>query len=258
MSLMEIEVLFEGTTEENVLRAFSNEVVVTTEKGKPKQIKQSGKIFDHRLILTNVGGKDKMTAALESAIEFSKTDPEITKRIIVWLDLDDKQIVDRCSSIIGVVKKFANNPEFDPLPKRDNVFALRSGPGNLQLVLHIASHKYQKSFNIATTDDYVLDLACREATANGLLGSCRRDDWTITTDKLIGKIKHEIPDLLQRNGLPLLPEAKEYVKLYGAVLSLAVSPNFFAAKTLKHANEDDIREVFAALIAAIEYLESSS
>jgi hypothetical protein len=256
---IEIEVLFEGTTEENVLREFSNEVVVT-EKGKPKQITQNGKIFNHRLILNNVGGKDRMPAALEGALEVFDVLSSDTKRILVLLDLDDKQLDDHRKSILHTVKKFVADVEFDPLEKYENVFVVRSGASNLRIVLHIAHYRCDEhcdtknKFNIATTDDYVLNLAFRQTTANGLLDSCRRDGWTITPDKLIDKIKYELPNLLTSNGIPLQPEAKEYVKLYGAVLSLAISPNRFAAKTLAHAQKEDIREVFASLIAAIEYL----
>jgi hypothetical protein len=178
--------------------------------------------------------------------------------------LDDKELDDHCKSIIHVVKKFHADARFDPLPDYANVFVVHSVPANLQIVLHIANYRCdthcqeQEKFSIATTDDYVLNLAFKETTANGLLESCRRDGWTIKPESLIAKIKKELPDLLTRNGIPLQREAKEYVKLYGAVLSLAISPNRFAAKTLAHAQEQDIREVFASLIAAIEHLGNES
>jgi hypothetical protein len=252
MSPTEIEVLFEGTTEENALRGLCSEVRRDGTIVRPP-------ICRHPIKFTNAGGKNKIPVALESALELLSIRPDAIQKLLVLLDLDDKVIDDCCRSIIGVVKRFASDAEFDLLSKEmNNVFTLRSGPSNLRLALHIASYRYQESFSIATTDDYVLDLAFREATAGKLLESCKRSDWTITADKLVGKIRSEIPDLPRSNGIALLSEAKEYVKLYGAVLSLAVSPNFFAAKTLKHAKEEDIREVFAALIAAIEYLGSES
>jgi hypothetical protein len=70
---------------------------------------------------------------------------------------------------------------------------------------------------------------------------------------VISKIEHEIPSLLNRNGIPLL-EAKDYVRLYAAVLQEHTSPPTFAKKTLAHAEPDDVREIFAPLLAAVEFV----
>jgi hypothetical protein len=84
-----------------------------------------------------------------------------------------------------------------------------------------------------------------------------RTDWNITPQRLIEKITKEIPALLTQNGIPLRPHAKDYVRFYAAVLSLHTSPPVFAEKTLAHAKEDDIKEIFAPLLAAIQHLETA-
>jgi hypothetical protein len=202
-----------------------------------------------------------MPKALEGVLEVFDVSNN-TKRILVLLDLDGKQLDDHSKRILYIIKKFVSDAEFVPLEKHENAFAVQSSASNLRIALHIANYRCDEhcddknKFKIATIDDYVLNLAFRETTAQGLLESCRRDGWTITPEKLIAKIKRELPRCLTRNGIPLKPEAKEYVKLYGAVLSLAISPNRFAAKTLAHAKKEDIQKVFASLIAAIKFLEN--
>jgi len=252
MSLTEIEVLFEGTTEENVLNQLRNDVTYGGAVTRSRICQQTIK-------LTSAGGQGNLPRKLQAILKDLPLSPEVTKRLLVVWDLDNHEVSARCGSVIDVVKKVAPGAYLEPLAGFDNVYVLRSGPENLRLGLHVSCHRYDDSFCKATTDDYVLKLALRESTASKLLEDCKRNkpDWTITSTQLINKITREIPALLKANGIPSLPEAKEFVRFYAAVLSLHTSPAVFAAKTLHHAEETDIKEIFAPLLAAIQHLETA-
>ena len=100
----------------------------------------------------------------------------------------------------------------------------------------------------------MLNLALRYSTAESFLQKNRDRKWTISADALINKVRREIPALLQKNGIPPLGEAKDYVRVYAAVLQIDTSPPIFAEKTITHAQESDIQEVFAPLLAAAQFL----
>jgi hypothetical protein len=178
-------------------------------------------------------------------------------RILVMRDLDSHQgrTVDRlCESVLNIVRRHHNESSLIPHPNHDNVFALQTELSGLRLALHIANRPYRRDFIKSTIDDYVLNLSLRRLSAQALLHECRRDDWTLTAEQLLNKVQNEIPALLVGNGIPRLIEAKEYVRLYAAVLQIATTPAVFAAKVLAHAEENDIREVFAPLLAAAQFL----
>lgn len=250
MDSIEIEVLFEGATEEKVLGQLSREIRHSDEIIREK-------ICHQPLKLTSAGGQGKIPAELRRILQNLSLFPETTARLLIVWDRDDKDNSVRCDSVLGVVREFARNARWENSPDFDNVYLLCNGPDNLRLALHIAADCCYPSFQKATTDDYVLKLALKESTAARLLDDRKRNrpDWKITTPQLIEKITKEIPDLLKQNGIPLLPDAKEYVRFYAAVLALHTSPPVFAEKTLAHAKEDDIKEIFAPLLAAIQHLE---
>lgn len=185
--------------------------------------------------------------------------------ILVLRDLDshnNKTVDSICSSTLSLVRRHDISASLEPLPEHDNVFRLRSNTPRLRLILHIACHGcFQQSIK-TTIDDYVLTLALRPATAKLLLERKRKSgllqqpqrNWEIGEAELIEKVKQEIPDLLHKNKIPPLMEAKEYLRFYAAVLQDHTTPAVFASKVLTHAEEQDIREVFAPLLAAIQLL----
>ena len=150
----------------------------------------------------------------------------------------------------------SQNVSLTAYDRHDNVFTFQVTDPNIKVALHIATHRCLGHFIKSTVDDYVLDLALRDGTAESFLQKKKNHDpnWTISADTLINKVRQEIPALLQKNGIPPLEEAKDYVQFYLAVLQMPTSPPIFAEKTMAHAQKSDIQEVFAPLLAAAQFL----
>jgi hypothetical protein len=179
--------------------------------------------------------------------------------ILVLRDLDTHRTISGLrDSISNIVRQHISDASLVVHPTHHNVFTLQAGISGLRLALHIASQRYHQGFIKSTIDDYVLNLALRGTTAQSLLQDCRSEDWTITADQLMNKVRDEIPALLSQNGIPRLVEAKEYIRLYAALLQTHTSPPVFAQKAVAHARDDDLREVFAPLLAAVQSLEADS
>jgi hypothetical protein len=145
---------------------------------------------------------------------------------------------------------FSAEVNFQPHAGHPNVYGLVLPKPDLRMAIHLATYKWQPEFINATIDDYVLDLALREATAAALLTP---KQWPTTPQQIIRKVTTRIPALLQENGIPLR-EAKEYVRLYAAILQEHTSPSVFADKTVANAEEADKHAIFAALLAALGFL----
>ncbi len=204
----------------------------------------------------------KLRLAVRAWVESSKTSREAL-RILVLRDLDThegKTIDDICKSTIDVIRPYDRNAQLLPPETHGNVFALKTELPDLQLALHIANQCYLESFVKATIDDYVLKLAMLESTATALLQNKKEAgtrqkpnrDWQIDAPALQRKIMEEIPQLLRQNKIPAMLEAKEYVRFYSTLLQEGLSPATFAGKVLAHAEEHDIRAVFAPLLTAIQ------
>ncbi|MGH9833622.1 MAG: hypothetical protein ACREBD_07215 [Blastocatellia bacterium] len=148
----------------------------------------------------------------------------------------------------------SQNVSLSPHDKHENVYTFQAIDPNIKVALHIAIYCCLDHFVKSTVDDYVLNLALRNHTPESFLQKNRKRDWTIAAEALIDKVQQEIPALLQKNGIPPLGEAKDYVRLYAAVLQMHTSPPVFAERALAHAQESDIREVFAPLLAAAQFL----
>lgn len=88
----------------------------------------------------------------------------------------------------------------------------------------------------------------------GLQQKPQRDWQEVTEDKIISKVQQEVPALLLSNKLPPLIEAKEYLRIYATILQEHLSPAVIAGKILANADEKDLCEVFAPLLAAIQFL----
>ncbi len=207
---------------------------------------------------------DKLRVQLARWVALLKESPE-PLRVLVLRDLDKhtgKTVERLCQSVLSIVQRQQPDAELIKHGQHDNVFTLRTGLNGLSLTLHLANRFYDPSFVKATIDDYVLELALHPATAARLLESQRAAgqrqqpprDWPITPSALIEKVTREIPALLQKNQIPPLLEAKEYLRFYATLLQLHSSPQTFAGKVLEHAQEPEIRTVFAPLLAAIQSL----
>jgi hypothetical protein len=138
--------------------------------------------------------------------------------------------------------------------RHDNVCAFQAADPNIKVALHIATYRCLGHFIKSTVDDYVLNLALRYGTAESFLQENRNRNWSIGAETLINEVRREIPSLLQKNGIPQLREARDYARLYAAVLQMDTSPPVFAERTMAHAQEGAIQEVFAPLLAAAQFL----
>ena len=81
----------------------------------------------------------------------------------------------------------------------------------------------------------------------------RKKQWQASPEQIIRKVTDRIPALLQENGIPVR-EAKDYVRLYAAVIQEHTSPATFASKVVANAADGDKQDIFAPLLAALNFL----
>lgn len=239
---MKNEIIYEGQTEEKVCRKIAeilqlSDTDFTSSNGKKNlhnltRTKLRENLLKNQpfglLILQDLDSHDEET---EEKILQSQTD-------LLQRFFDERQIT--------------TDPfNFERNPTHPNVHTISIPDLDFCLVLHIATKRWHQNFIKSTIDDYVLELALRPDTVEKLAESI-----PISPDKVIAKITQEIPDLLKANanGQDNLTEAKDYVRLYAAVLQLHTSPAVFAGKTMANAAEQDIRDVFQPLFTAFEFV----
>lgn len=145
---------------------------------------------------------------------------------------------------------FSEQVQFQQNPTYPNIYSLTLQEAELRLALHLATYKWKETFVNATIDDYVLALSLYETTVASLL---RKKKWKTTSEQVIRKVTERIPALLGDNGIPLC-EAKDYVRLYAAVIQEHTSPATFAKNILANAEVAARQEVFASLFAALSFL----
>lgn len=241
---MTVHVFAEGNTEERVLEGINRRVIpglnpiVVPGKGKDQVNRQ-------------------MVATLAPLLQ--RGDPI---RCLVLRDLDEDAGETVTAIVQGVgdaVRKMVQQrmPDSPPVtlsphPDHASVHTLALSRPDLRLALHVATHRWRAEFIKATIDDYVLALATQPTTASALIAG---KGWSTTADEVLRKVTVEIPSLLAGNGIPL-QEAKDYVRMYAAVIQEHTSPPVFAGRTLAHADEADLHRILAPLLAAIEFLRS--
>ena len=248
---MMIDVFSEGQTERGVIEKLCNRTIC------PHTLTERGGGGDPLFL-------DKLRQFLRDwfALQLDTREP---LRVLVLHDWDKhtgKTIDSLCQSVLSIVQRHQSDAALVKHTAHENVFILRTSLNGLSLALHIANQFYGTSFVKATIDDYLLDLALRQTTAQLLLDSKRQAgarqqparDWQITAEALAKKVWQEVPELLQRNNVPDLLEAKDFLRLYATILQQHTAPAAFAGKVLQHAKEEEIREVFAPLLAAIQSL----
>lgn len=179
-------------------------------------------------------------------------------RVLVMRDVDKDETTDSIvqsvtDALQGMLQDrgFAQEMKLRPHPNYPNVYLLTLINPDLRLALHLAVDKWNGNFINATIDDYVLTLALQRETVRKFL---ERKRWQqIKPEQIIDKVTEHIPALLQENGIPLR-EAKDYVRLYAAVIQEHTSPPVFASKTLGNASEVDKGDILAPLLAALDFL----
>lgn len=237
-------VFAEGKTEEQVLKGIKRRLIP-----------------DLALKVAPPEGKDQLNRRMVATLAplLQRDDPI---RCLVLRDLDEDAGETVTAIVQGVndaVRKMVQQrmPDSPPITlsphlAHASVYTLELPRPDLRLALHIATHRWRAEFVKATIDDYVLSLAALPATAGALIAG---KGWPTTADQVLRKVTTEIPRLLAGNGIPL-QEAKDYVRLYAAVIQEHTSPPVFAARTLAHADETDLQRVLAPLLAAIEFIRS--
>ena len=133
-----------------------------------------------------------------------------------------------------------------------NTFVWDAPSIDFRLVIHIASRRSLSGLTKCTIDDLVLRLALNQNVAANL---AQRQKVDVNGQIIIQKVTQEIPMLLRQNGFPPLSEAKDYVRLYAAVIRMHTSPPVFAANVLAGAKDHLVQQNFASIIAAIEALQ---
>lgn len=241
---MNLYVFAEGSTEERVLQGI-------TRRFHPNLA----------LILAPGRGKDQVTRQMMSTLgPLLQSSSRVCCLVLRDLDEDAGETVAAIvQSVNDAVGKMVQHRmpgsaavALSQHPGHMAVYTLALSTPDLRLALHVATHRWRAEFIKATIDDYVLTLATQPTTANALIAE---KEWPTTADEVLRKVTVEIPGLLAKNGIRL-QEAKDYVRLYAAVIQEHTSPPVFAARTLAHANDADLRRVFAPLLAAIEFLRS--
>lgn len=240
---MIVDVFAEGATEEKVLQQLRKRVIPG-------------------LSYLPIDGKGKDQVNIQVARRLGqKIEEHVAVRALVMRDLDAHEGETEAGIVQSVretlrrvinVRISGATPfiEFVQHPEHPSVYTLELSRPDLRLALHIATYRWRDEFIKATMDDYVLSLAVKPTTALTLIAQKK---WPTTPAEVLSKVTIEIPGLLSNNGI-LLQEAKDFIRLYIAVIQDPTSPSVFAGKTLANANETDIRQVFASLLAAIEFV----
>lgn len=231
---MSIYLFCEGQTEKYVVQQFAK-LVNPENKGQGKtQVNNQ---------MTNTLGPLLNQPQAVQALVMRDVDKDETPESIV-------QSVTRALQTLLQERDFSVTVQFQPDGSYPNVYRLSLSNPNLRLALHLSTYKWKNSFANATIDDYVLALALQETTAAIFLA---KKGWTTTPEQIIRKVTERIPTLLQENSIPV-NEAKDYVRLYAAVIQEHASPAVFAQKTLSNGRNEDKRSVFAPLLAALDFL----
>lgn len=238
---MKVSAIVEGSTEEKVLEKLKGFIGLTIE-------------------INRSDGKGQMNRTIEGKIG-PLIDGSESVRVLILRDLDlhDKETVDSLvQSTEGILQRIfekrnaAIKPKLEPKGDPDNVYIWHPKELDFRVALHVATYRWNDSFIKATTDDYVLALALKPAIATAIAQS---QNLSVNSAALIKKVTEELPALLQRNGIPLT-EAKDYVRLYAAIVKAHTSPPVFAEKVLNRSEVDEqmLRNHFQSLFAALEFL----
>lgn len=176
-------------------------------------------------------------------------------RCVIMRDLDEGETEGSiCQSITAAFQNALQKREIQNIaiklePHKDhpNVYVLQQSDPDLRLAVHIASDRWKENFKNCTMDDYLLKLSL-QSTVLGKLS----DKLGIEPERLSTKITHELPELLQSNGI-ILSEAKNYLQIYAAINKIS-SLTGFVSKVMENSSHDEIREIFQPLRAAFEFV----
>lgn len=208
-------------------------------------------------------GKEAVLAALRLKVsEWAKL-PEAARsplRILVVLDQDHGTIADGVDLVRGaLVAAGLTDAQLAQEPAQDRVYVLKSPSPKLRLSLHIAGNpavcKLFPALSQRSTDDDVLLLAMDRTTAAAMLSARHASRQKLGVDRLLEKVRTELPALMAANGLAPFLFAKDHIRFYAAVLGTSTSPAAFAETVVKHSSPEALRAGFAPLLAACQALQ---
>lgn len=235
---MKVLVFVEGKTEEKVMSKLL-------------------KAFDFEFRIIDAGGKGRLNQKLSDTLAPLLEQP---LRVLVLRDLDNNDTIQGLvQSTQNALQAIFNSRGFhislflNKSDKFDNVWHSKSNESNFRVALHIATYRWNASFLNATIDDYVLALALDPDIATAIAQS---QNLSVNGEALIKKVTEELPELLKGNSIPLT-EAKDYVRLYAAIVKAHTSPPVFAEKVLNSSKVDKqmLGKYFQSLFAALELLQ---
>lgn len=234
---MSIYLFCEGQTEKNIVEKFAGLAVPDKDEAKSR-------------------GKAQVNHQMAKTLGPILNQPKPI-RALVMRDVDREETPESIvRSVTGAVQRMLDQRGFpvtvqlQPHATYPNVYGLILVNLDLHLALHLSTYKWQETFVNATIDDYVLALALRETTTAALL---RKKQWQTTPEQIIRKVTERIPALLQENGIPVR-EAKNYVHLYATVIQEDITTASMAGKIVANAINRDKQEIFAPLLAALDFL----
>lgn len=132
-----------------------------------------------------------------------------------------------------------------------NVFEYRQD--NLHIVLHISNGIVAGINNRGDFDGYILQLlqgGHKGTIAQALLGN---HPPQVNQNDILNKAEQELTGLMARNGYPW-QTAKAWLYAYITVFQLRQSHVWFARRVVEVSPEDELKRVFASLIAAWDRL----
>lgn len=211
------------------------------------------------------GGKEEKQAAFKLKLSKWFAEP-LEKReplsLLVMRDQDQKGPAQVVQSVQEQLRPHLPKAELASHSVAEGVYQLDAPSQKLRLALMIARWEGIKAFFPAISnhamDDYVLTLAMQRLTAQRLLAARHKSRQVLGVDKLLAKVKDEIPALLVQNGLAPFIYAKDHIRFYAALLGTPLSPVKFAEMVMQHADEDDLRSHFASLLAAVAFLSPAT
>lgn len=237
---MKVYAIVEGETEKRVLEKLESFVKISIE-------------------ITSSNGKRQLNKTIIGKIGPLINLERIRVVVLRDLDLNDNETIsdlvystETALSQTFQMRGITVEPKLQPLNRSENVYVWNSEELDFGLALHVATYRWNESFIKATIDDYILDLALDPVVAGSIAQSQKLD---IEGERLIIKVAQELPELLHKNGIPLV-EAKDYVRLYAAIVKAHTSPQVFAQKVLNRNEIDErvLRDHFKSLFTALEFL----
>ncbi|MCB8954651.1 MAG: AAA family ATPase [Ardenticatenales bacterium] len=207
---------------------------------------KAGSREGYNKVISGLKGKEGVLEPLRSSISL--------ERVLLLFDQEnDQQAEDRCRKIEADLRW--SDPDgcwqsftFESIAGWPNIFEHYSN--KLHIVLHIADVRVE-GLQGADFDGYLLQLLQGPASQN--IAEKLLATQSQLANRLLKKGEEEFTVLMQSNGHPWT-HAKSWLYAYITAFQFRQSHVWFARDIVEKAPEDQLRQVFASLIAAWECL----